>query len=102
MPASGGTACARTFGLTRGDMAFLNTEEQQLNGMLRQQAAAAGAAYADTYTPSIGHDACAPAHQRWVEPWLPASPADPMHPNAVGEQGMANAIIATIGAARTH
>jgi lysophospholipase L1-like esterase len=102
MPASGGTACARTFGLTRGDMAFLNTEEQQLNGMLRQQAAAAGAAYADTYTPSIGHDACASPDQRWVEPWLPASSADPMHPNAVGEKGMANAILSTIDAARTH
>ena len=29
---------------------------------------------------------------RWIEPLLPASPAAPMHPNAAGEQGMADAV----------
>jgi len=101
MPASGNAGCARTFGLTGGDMAFLNAEEQRLNSTLRQQADAAGAAFVDTYTPSIGHDACADPGQRWVEPWLPASPAYPMHPNAHGEQGMADAVISAIGAERS-
>jgi hypothetical protein len=100
MPASGDAACARTLGLTPGDMAFLNTEEQQLDAMLRQQATAAGAAYVDTYTPSVGHDACAAPGQRWVEPWLPASSASPMHPNALGEQGIAAAVISAITTAR--
>lgn len=100
MPASGGAACARTFGLTPGDMAFLRTEEQRLNAMLRQQAAAAGAPYVDTSTPSAAHSACAAPDQRWTEPLLPASPAAPLHPNALGEQGMANAVLRAVTAAR--
>jgi lysophospholipase L1-like esterase len=98
MPASGGSACAHTFGITPPDIAFVNDQEQRLNAMLRQQATAAGATYVDTYTPSLGHSACASRADRWVEPWLPASPADPLHPNAAGEQGMANAIINAIAA----
>ncbi len=100
MPASGDSACAHTFGITDADMTFLNTEEQQLNDIVRQQATAAGDAYVDTYTPSVGHDACAAQAQRWVEPWLPTSPADPLHPDAAGEKGMADAIISAIAAAR--
>ena len=45
-------ACKDTLALTQGDLAFLNQEEQQLNTMLRQDAAAAGAVYVDTYTPT--------------------------------------------------
>jgi lysophospholipase L1-like esterase len=100
MPSSGNSACAHTFFITPSDMAFLNTEEQRLNTMLRQQATAAGASYVDTYTPSEGHSACAAPKQRWVEPWLPASPADPLHPDATGEQGMATALIGAIAASQ--
>jgi lysophospholipase L1-like esterase len=100
MPASGGAACARSFGLTSGDMAFLGTEEQRLNAMLRQQAAAAGAAYVDTYSPSAARNACAAPDERWTEPLLPASPAAPLHPNALGEQGMASAVLRAVTAAR--
>jgi lysophospholipase L1-like esterase len=99
MPGSGDAACASTFGLTPGDMAFLDTEEQRLNGMLRQQAAAAGAAYADTYTPSVGHNACAAPARRWTEPLLSASSAAPLHPSALGEQGMAEAVLRAVTAA---
>jgi hypothetical protein len=55
---SGGTTCAHTQRITRADLAFLNGEELRLNGMLRQRAEAARAAYVDTYTPSLGYDAC--------------------------------------------
>ena len=77
-------------------MAFLNNEELQLNSALRQDAQAAGATYIDTYTPSAGHDACSAPASRWIEPLLPASPAAPLHPNAVGEQGMADAVMHAI------
>jgi lysophospholipase L1-like esterase len=97
MPASGNSSCAHTFAITPPDMAFLNTEEQRLDDMLRQQAAAAGATYVDTYTPSLGHSGCASRDGRWVEPWVPTSPADPLHPDAAGERGMANAVISAIG-----
>ncbi|HUN30646.1 MAG TPA: SGNH/GDSL hydrolase family protein, partial [Trebonia sp.] len=50
IPASSGSACEHTFGITLADMAYLNTAEQQLNTVLSQQAAAAGATYVNTYT----------------------------------------------------
>jgi lysophospholipase L1-like esterase len=92
LPPSGG-ACADTLGITEGDIAFLNNEELRLNAMLRQVARAAGDGYIDTYTPSEGHDACAAPASRWIEPLIPDAPAAPLHPNAVGEQGMADAIV---------
>jgi len=91
LPAAGGT-CGHTLGITQGDVAFLNDEELRLNSALRQDAQAAGATYVDTYHPSAGHDACSDPASRWIEPLLPASPAAPLHPNAAGEQGMADTV----------
>ena len=91
-------ACKDTLALTQGDLTFLNQEEQQLNTMLRQDATAAGAVYVDTYTPSAGHDACSDPATRWIEPLIPDSPAAPMHPNAHGEQGIADAVTRAITA----
>jgi len=96
LPAAGGT-CAQTLGITQGDLTFLDDEELQLNSALRQDAKDAGDGYVDTYTPSVGHDACEAPASRWIEPLVPASPAAPLHPNAVGEQGMATAIADAIG-----
>lgn len=97
LPASA-AACADTLALTQGDLAFLNREEQRLNAMLRQDAEAAGDTYVDTYAPSAGHDACSDPATRWIEPLVPDAPAAPMHPNARGEQGIADAVIHAITA----
>jgi hypothetical protein len=72
---------------------FLHQKEQQLNTMLSETAKAAGATYVDTFTPSIGHDACTPAGTRWIEPLKPSSPAAVVHPNLRGEKGMATAVL---------
>jgi lysophospholipase L1-like esterase len=98
LPSSGG-GCGDTLGITKGDVAFLDNEELRLNGMLRQVAQAAGDGYIDTYAPSEGHDACATPATRWIEPLIPDAAAAPLHPNAVGEQGMANAIVGAVKAA---
>ena len=97
LPASGG-GCGDTLGITKGDVAFLDNEELRLNAMLRQAAQAAGDGYVDTYTPSQGHDACAGPADRWIEPLIPDAAAAALHPNAVGEQGMADVIIGAIRA----
>ena len=97
LPASGG-GCGDALGITKGDVAFLNNEELRLNAMLRQVAQAAGDGYVDTYTPSEGHDACADPADRWIEPLIPDAAAAPLHPNAVGQQGMADVIIDAIRA----
>jgi lysophospholipase L1-like esterase len=79
------------------DVPYLRGIEKALNGMLASTAAANRATYVDTYTPSIGHDACQPLTiNRWVEPLVPNQPAAPVHPNATGEQGMANAVLAAL------
>jgi lysophospholipase L1-like esterase len=92
LPASGGSTCALVLGITAADVAYLNGAELQLNRMLRGQAAAAGDGYVDTYTPSIGHDACTASAVRWIEPLIPDAPAAPMHPNAAGQQAIAAAV----------
>ena len=84
LPQSGN--CWPTVPLTTGDVAYLNGVEQELNAMLSNEAAANGATYVDTYTPSIGRDACKSVSVRYVEPVLPESDAFSVHPN---ERGMA-------------
>ena len=95
---SSGNGCASTLGMTTGDIVFLNNEELRLNGELRRVARAAGDGYVDTYGPSDGHDACAAPASRWIEPLIPDAAAAPLHPDAVGEQGMADAIVAAVKA----
>jgi len=97
LPAAG-AGCASALGLAEGDIAFLNTEEVRLNDLLRRVARAAGDGYIDTYTPSLGHSACAAPAARWIEPLIPDARAAPLHPNAIGEKGMANVIVAAVEA----
>ena len=85
-----------TLGITSADLVFLDEEELRLNDMLQASAKAAGAVYVNTYTPSQGHDACTEPSVRWTEPLDPASPAAPLHPNARGEQAMADAVLSAI------
>lgn len=92
LPAKG-TGCGRELPLAPADAVFMNAKEQQLNTMLKQRATAAGAAYVDTYSPSVGYDACSAEQTRWIEPLRPSSPAAIVHPNARGERGMADAVL---------
>lgn len=83
--------------LAYGDVAYLRQTEKELNGMLAAEASAHGAAYVDTYTPTIGHDVCQAPGTKWIEGLVPTSPAAPFHPNALGEAAMARALEAAIG-----
>ncbi|MDI2125721.1 SGNH/GDSL hydrolase family protein [Yinghuangia seranimata] len=81
--------------VTVGDVEYLRGILGRLNTMLADTAAANGAAYVDTLTPTKGHDVC--SADRWIEGTLPGSPAVPFHPNATGERVMADAVLRTIG-----
>ena len=90
--------CWPVMPIAPGDVPYLRDVEKRLNAMLATQAAAAGATYVDVYGPSIGHDACQLPGARWVEPLVPLSPAAPVHPNALGMEGMAAVVAAAMAA----
>ncbi|MFC5719247.1 SGNH/GDSL hydrolase family protein [Streptomyces gamaensis] len=92
MPDSG-SGCFPAVPIAAGDVPYLRETEKRLNAMLREQARTAHVRYADTYTPTTGHDVCAPAADRWIEGVEPASPAAPFHPNANGEAAMARSVL---------
>ncbi|MFF7209687.1 SGNH/GDSL hydrolase family protein [Streptomyces sp. NPDC008238] len=96
-----GSACtSASVPFAAGDFSYLRDTEKTLNSMLAAQARKGGATYVDTYTPTVGHDMCAPTGTRWIESLAPATPAAPAHPNALGEQAMAGAVLRTV--ARHH
>lgn len=90
-----GTACRETIPLAVGDFGWVRDKEKYLNTMLAQQAGVYDADYVDTYEPSVGHDACKAAGDRWIEPADSAEGAG-FHPNATGHRSMADAVLATL------
>ncbi|MBE1499026.1 lysophospholipase L1-like esterase [Amycolatopsis lexingtonensis] len=91
-----GDGCWPVLPFGSGDIAYFREALGKLNKMLEDQADSHRAGYADTATPGKGHDVCSASDTRWVEGLLPASPAAPLHPNARGEQGMADAVLAVL------
>jgi hypothetical protein len=91
--------CQPTLPVAKGDVAYLrDSVEKRLNDTIRYVAVAHGEAYVDTYTPSIGHDACKAPTVRWVEPVVPGADAFPVHPNRLGMEATAAAVRATMRA----
>lgn len=93
-PGQGG--CWPVVPITNGDIAYLRGIEMQLNGMLAQVAATAGATFVDTYHATAGHDFCADENVRDVEGMVPASPTAPFHPNTRGQTAIAAAVLAAL------
>lgn len=93
-PRSGG--CWPAVPITSGDIAYLRGIEVKVNAMLAAAAQAAGTTFVNTYAPTTGHDFCTPESVRDVEGLVPGSLAFPFHPNARGQQAMANAVLAAI------
>jgi hypothetical protein len=80
--------------ISAGDIRYFNSLETSLNTVLRTAANANGGTYVDTFTSSIGHDACKAPGTAWVNGIIPTSPAFPLHPNQAGEQNMATQVLA--------
>ncbi|MEU3569619.1 SGNH/GDSL hydrolase family protein [Kitasatospora sp. NPDC036755] len=78
------------------DLNFLVEKQQQLNGMLKKRAEAAGAVFVDLAGPSAGHDMCAGEGERWVEPPFPAHGLAPIHPNAKGQEAASGVVLKAI------
>jgi lysophospholipase L1-like esterase len=91
-----GSGCWPLVPLSPGDITYFNSLEEGLNTVLQKEAAANGATFVDTFTSSIGHDACKPPGTAWVNGIAPNSVAYPLHPNQMGEQNMANQVLADL------
>lgn len=89
--------CWPVMPIAPNDVPYLRDKEKELNAMLAAQAAAAGDTYVDVYSPSVGHDACQLPGTRWIEPLVPLTLAAPVHPNALGMQGMAAVLLVAMG-----
>ena len=89
-----GSSCWPLVPISSGDITYVNSLETSLNTVLRNTANANGARYVDTFTSSIGHDACKAPGTAWVNGVVPTSAAFPLHPNRAGEQNMANQVLA--------
>jgi lysophospholipase L1-like esterase len=79
-----------------GDVPYLRAKQKELNGMIEQQAAAHNTTFVDTYTASIGHDACRDPAVRWVEPSTPSPGAFKLHPNLAGMTGAKDALLSAL------
>jgi len=79
-----------------GDYPWLNSVEEALDAAVKHAAAADGkTSYVDTFTPSLGHDACS------ARPWINGKDTDILaalayHPFRVGMTGMAQAAYRTL------
>jgi lysophospholipase L1-like esterase len=94
-----GPGCFPVVPFSPGDVEYLRGVEKALNAMLADQASAAGVDFVDTYTPSIGHDACQPPGTKWVEGLVPTAPAAPVHPNAQGMKAIGGIVADAVGGA---
>jgi lysophospholipase L1-like esterase len=81
----------------RDDIAWLRAKNKELNAMLADAAFADGSTYVDWYGPSIGHDMCKPPGIAWTNAVAVVPPSYPAHPNTLGTQGAARAVLRALG-----
>jgi lysophospholipase L1-like esterase len=94
-PPSG--TCPDILPFADGDYAWLNSIEEALNAAVAGAAATDGkASYVDTFTPSLGHDACARNGAAWINGKDTKLYAAPYHPYLSGETGMAKTAYAEL------
>ena len=95
LPGSG-SGCWPQVPLAWADVPYVRGIQIALNDMLAARAQAAGATLVNSYTPSLGRNACTSTSVRWVEPLVPGNTAAPFHPNARGMEGVATAVQAAM------
>jgi len=96
LPSSGG--CYPTMPLTNGDTSYLNGVELDLNSTIQKEATAAGVHFVSTYSQFEGHGSCATGSNQWINAIIATSGGISVHPNATGEQEMANILESALAA----
>ncbi|MFG2606442.1 SGNH/GDSL hydrolase family protein [Streptomyces sp. NPDC048514] len=96
-PATADPSCFVRLPIASGDVPYLRSLQTHLNAVVRRAAEETGATFVDFAQASEGHDACKPVGTRWIEPLLFGQNIVPVHPNALGEQRMAERTMSTLG-----
>jgi lysophospholipase L1-like esterase len=91
------TGCYPYVPVLADDIAWLRAKNKELNAMLASEAAKDGSTYVDWYGPSIGHDMCKPPGIAWTNAVVVVPPSYPAHPNLLGTQGAAKAVLRALG-----
>ncbi|GAA3738616.1 SGNH/GDSL hydrolase family protein [Streptomyces tremellae] len=97
LPAAATPGCFAKMPIAAGDVPYLRDLQTHLNAAVRRAASDTGATFVDMAAASEGHDACAPASTRWIEPVLFGTNFVPVHPNATGERQMAERTLSVLG-----
>ncbi|MGW7524098.1 SGNH/GDSL hydrolase family protein [Streptomyces sp. NPDC054783] len=96
-PATADPSCFARLPVASGDVPYLHALQAHLNAVLQRAAEETGATYVDFSQASEGHDACQAVGTRWIEPLLFGQNIVPVHPNALGEQRMAERTMSVLG-----
>lgn len=78
--------CPTAIPWTTGDLTWFRNIEQQGNALKKAGAIANHDIFVDTFTPSVGHNACEPVGTRWIEPLIGSLTGVAVHPNATGQR----------------
>ncbi|MET9174455.1 SGNH/GDSL hydrolase family protein [Streptomyces misionensis] len=97
VPATADPSCFLKLPIASGDVPYLRALQAHLNSVVQRAATETGATFVDFSQASDGHDACRPAGTRWIEPLLFGTNIVPVHPNALGEQRMAERTMSALG-----
>ncbi|MEU2714299.1 SGNH/GDSL hydrolase family protein [Streptomyces sp. NPDC007205] len=96
-PAKADPSCFAQLPVASGDVPYLHALQAHLNTVVQRAAEETGATYVDFAQVSEGHDACQAVGTRWIEPLLFGQNIVPVHPNALGEQRMAERTMSVLG-----
>ncbi len=77
-------------------MPYLRSLQATLNQVVATAAKETGVTFVDMAQVSEGHDACQQIGVRWIEPVLQTTNPVVVHPNALGEAGMAAQTMAVL------
>jgi lysophospholipase L1-like esterase len=101
LPVSG-KGCWPVIPIVDVDVAYLQAKFRQMNAMLARVAADNGVELVDTYSPTVGHDACQAPTVRYVEGLIPISVSNPLllafpfHPNGAGAAAQSEIVLGAV------
>ena len=91
------TGCFDKMPVAEGDVPYLRDIQATLNDAVHRAARETGSTYVNLSRASEGHDACQDIGVRWVEPVLQGTNPVVVHPNALGEQHLAQRAMRVLG-----